>query len=529
MGTQPNIAMNNHTPSISNAFQNVKYNYGECLQAIRGIKLPANLGSRIARICAVRGIRHHAAFATIAKILHGLPECPEITRALNARSIMSNVIPEMSNPNDVPYCIWHPDLATESTYRSLASKYPHMRYHVGRACAVAGYTVLYDELNLLPDVAIAEEARSNVSGGRPIFDAIMTRRTKYAIMNDYDRTIDLKNPRVSSLNADTATRPSLDLTQRLDEHENVAIIQTHYFNITEDWLVAEHDHGHTADRLTYKEASLLYTPLPADLPNDRKDILILLAAYNGDIDRYARLARPRHVRHEVSCIIRGIYHNTMFAKWWSIQSNRHRSPKIEAAINARFIMNNDLSRLSKDTPEEHLPYLIYYPGWASSVCYEQLAHRKPSMKPQILRAAVIQNDQDLFDRIFPDVNPDYFLVREARVGKNPYYLDKLISKATALDIDVVTPPYMDEWKSQTRAAEMEHSSTFLSSSISLQSVHSDLEASHIYNGIMADVSEIELFVCSPKDLIPGEGSEIVDVGDAYHQASNPNNERKELR
>ncbi|KAK1855664.1 hypothetical protein CCHR01_01678 [Colletotrichum chrysophilum] len=33
-----------------------------------------------------------------------------------------------------------------------------MRYQVGRACAVADYNKLYDELQLLPDVSIAEEA-----------------------------------------------------------------------------------------------------------------------------------------------------------------------------------------------------------------------------------------------------------------------------------------------------------------------------------------------------------------------------------
>lgn len=64
------------------------------------------------------------------------------------------------------------------TYRELARRYPKMRHEVGRACAVAGYTDLYLELQLLPDVSIAEEARDNEGKGRAIFDEIMAQPVK---------------------------------------------------------------------------------------------------------------------------------------------------------------------------------------------------------------------------------------------------------------------------------------------------------------------------------------------------------------
>lgn len=89
---------------------------------------------------------------------------PEIVRARNARLIMSNVIPDAdaisgSLPQDeesagtstTPYCIWHPDFATQDTYRELVRRFPAMRYQVGRACAAAGFEALYDELDLLPE------------------------------------------------------------------------------------------------------------------------------------------------------------------------------------------------------------------------------------------------------------------------------------------------------------------------------------------------------------------------------------------
>ncbi|KAI8263482.1 hypothetical protein K4K53_008089 [Colletotrichum sp. SAR 10_77] len=68
-----------------------------------------------------------------------------------------------------PYCIWY-YLGSEDTYRRLARRYPEMRYHVGRACAAAGYAKLYFELDLLPDISIAEEARDARDSGAPDVD-----------------------------------------------------------------------------------------------------------------------------------------------------------------------------------------------------------------------------------------------------------------------------------------------------------------------------------------------------------------------
>jgi hypothetical protein len=45
-----------------------------------------------------------------------------------------------------------------------------------------------------------------------------------------------------------------------------------------------------------------------------------MAAYGGNIDRYSRLMNPRIMSWtEVLCVIRGIYHHTMFARWWADQ------------------------------------------------------------------------------------------------------------------------------------------------------------------------------------------------------------------
>ena len=378
-----------------------------CSAAIRGEKLPHALASPTTRLCIIRGIHYHPDFAT--ELYSQDKEYPEFTRALNARSIMSGTIPNMNEPHEFPYCIWHPDIASEATYRELAQRYPQMRYHVGRACAVGGYTKLFNELGLLPEISIAEEARDNQDSGKAIFDTIMASPVKYAVMDDYKCSVELSNPRSgSSLNGDTAVRSSLD---QKEAHDYYAISDDllpmggnrpwrskFYFNITEDGHV---DNYQSEDENTPdpEVVQYLYTPLPADLPIINKDILILQAAYEGNIDRYVRLRRPDMLNGEFQCVMRGIFHNTMFARWWSLQPEVKDplNQYLRRAINARFIMNNDLSRITDDTPEEDLPYNIYFPSWPTSRTLEELPRRKPCMAPQIARTCIVSDRQSLYD------------------------------------------------------------------------------------------------------------------------------------
>ncbi|KAI8869154.1 hypothetical protein GQ42DRAFT_31475 [Ramicandelaber brevisporus] len=78
--------------------------------------------------------------------------------AISAKLIMNN---DLSFIRDRIYCIWYPQTATEETYRKLVQMHPEEKYIVGRACAVAGYTKLYRELNLEPEISILREAKAN--------------------------------------------------------------------------------------------------------------------------------------------------------------------------------------------------------------------------------------------------------------------------------------------------------------------------------------------------------------------------------
>jgi hypothetical protein len=139
------------------------------------------------------------------------------------------------------------------------------------------------------------------------------------------------------------------------------------------------------------------------------------------------------IEGELSCILRGIYHDTMFAKWWLSQPESEdksgfalrMTPDayIRRAINARFIMNNDLSRIRNDTPNSDLPYLIYYPNLARKETYQELLLRKPQMKEQIARAYMIMDEQELWDATDPKPSP--FLYWEANSCPNRYYVEDL--------------------------------------------------------------------------------------------------------
>ncbi|KAK2598275.1 hypothetical protein N8I77_011699 [Diaporthe amygdali] len=531
--------------------------YGEdiCKAILRGEKLPTNNLSRISHVtslCVLRGIRHHHGFA-VELLPRSAEQDPAFARALHARHIMSNEIPDISAAEEFPYCIWYPDTATEDTYRQLARRYPQMCYQVGRACAVAGYKDLYSELDLLPDIAIAEEARDSVTrsrshrcdegrsndGSQDIFHQIVRHPVRWQVMDDYMGRVDLDCPRPAryGINGDTAVFSTLELRRdfrrlrplsrfnsdktRLDHpyviDEELAPC---YFNITEDWNVDEHasafGDAQGSDCLTSDEMTeLLWSPLPVDLPWGNKDLLILMAAYYGNVDRYARLRRPSRVsRAEAYCVIRGIYHNTMFAKWCSLQpdAGQHAS-----AINARFIMTNDLSRITDDTPDADLPRQIWYPLRACAETYVELARRKPAARAAVARALIVADYQEAWDSV-ADIEPYNELMVEAKASANPHYLASLrrICAERGQDPDALKCKYPEDLGVPIDRL-VERTTTNLVESLRVESIPWDGAGPGIYDGLGVDVSEVELFAAAPRELRPPEGSGSIDLVQFYHR------------
>jgi hypothetical protein len=491
--------------SLEERLRITKYSRSECSAAIRGEEVPHALGHPLHRLCVIRGISYHYGFGNE---LRGL--LPAFTRALNARSIMSNVIPELESPDTVPYCIWHPETASEGTYRELVKKYPHLAYQLGRACAVAGYAKLFHELDILPEVHIAEEARE--CGNLVVYEAILSQGVRYSVMNDYEFRVDLEVPKPAHLNGDTCVRWMLDIKQQFkdatsdffedgDEFipEDFSFDFQGYrntmFNITEDMHIDEYESDGSAKRLLASRPSLrwLSEPLPPDLPTVQKDILIAMAAYYGDIDRYSRLRRPKPVYGERACCIRGIYHNTLFALWWANKPEL-KTMDVEKAINAWFIMNNVLSRAP--FKKKDIPYLIWWPTPARPATYRRLADIHPEMLPQIVRACIYANYEELFAELLPQVEPDQVLLREAASQSNQYFRKTLDEAVAKLGIEPQYPRSNHAWKNQF-SGPIGWSCNSLITYLDAESIETSFDIP--YDGLQCDAAQVELMLCLPDD------------------------------
>ncbi|KAK6225256.1 hypothetical protein QIS74_01303 [Colletotrichum tabaci] len=412
------------------------------------------------------------------------------------------IIPSMPTEDSKPYCIWY-EIASEETYRKLFKRYPDMRYQVGRACAAAGYDTLYGELNLLPDVSIAEEAReTNNDGSKRIFSDIMSQPTRYAVMDDYTRTINVSDPQPGAyLNGDTAVRSSLhtDYEGEIDDDMR----DPHYFDITEDIGPSRMHAGHRNmdhEVLPQQFEYLLWSPLPRDLPTTRKDALIVMAAYEGNLDRYLRLRRPSMVADECCAVQRGIYHNTTFAKWWSLQDPGTLGPNsqyILEAINARFIMNNDLSRINPETPNNNdVPRLFWYPLFPQERTLRELVRRRPSTAFQAALVCIAANYQYTYDAL--DVAPHYITYQQARMSHNPHYALDIERRAAESGVDLHPNTHL------SHLTRPDKEPTTLAIEPGIRAFRGALVEAHlkgIYPGeLQANAASWELFICVPNEL-----------------------------
>ncbi|KAB5575734.1 hypothetical protein GE09DRAFT_602608 [Coniochaeta sp. 2T2.1] len=455
---------------------------------------------------------------------------------------MSNEVPDMSASDDVkPYCIWYPEVASEDTYRRLVKTYPDMVYTVGRACAVAGYDKLYQELNILPEVSIAEEARDNASakaGSKAIFDHIMSQPVCYAVLDDYTRTANPNNPRCPAfMNGDTAVRSLLEVRVGVDKFKGWSLGKEHNFDIVEDNYIAETSSrmSHEAFQALAKEhEDMLYTPLHPHLPAITKDPLILMAAYEGNLDRYVRLRRPKMLHREAQAVIRGIYHNTTFAKYWSLQNFSRdelisHGREIKRATIARFIMVNDLSHITPSNPHPNgMPGMIRWPLLPAEETLRELVRRRPDMRLQAAMACIEANYERLWDELAPEPRWELWklaqrqFVTSAQQPVRSYYTDYLerreaemkAAEAEAWEPETLLeavresrrPPYYGsstighDLCENAAIVDKEPTTTFLLPEIGPFGTWDQQQESVYAVGCRAEFAGWELYICSSEEM-----------------------------
>ncbi|KAM0324453.1 hypothetical protein ACHAQA_008235 [Verticillium albo-atrum] len=513
----PTISLDPRQPSMATRFKRVTYSRPDCRAALSGTpSLPQNLGNHVVRLALVAGIRRHVGLAR-------LPQLADLcahdggqnvfARARNARLIMSGEIPtrDMMAEGCLPYCIWHPDVAPEDTYRALAAKYPELKYHVGRACAVGGYMDLYRELDLLPDTSIAEEARENgdMPGAQEIYQLIMAMPTRYKVMDDYTRTISASPSPGAQLNADTAVIASMESTQK-----HSAYFPAHWrpFNISEDWGIAENSVVPDPAVLGSDELELIDGPLPFDLPTMNKHLLILMAAYMGNVDRYSRLRRPSPIKAEFKCLLHGIYHSTFMATWLARNDSvvravgRHLTDikALRRAIHARRVMNNDIAHVTavdeagqRIVPDDELPHWIWYPTMPNRNVLPRLAQLRPTMAAVCARACIAGNYREGYEAIMdlPGVVPDSAMEFEAGLhGWGDYYAQDIMRRQETLCIKQLAADWDWEWKQMDPWRDGDPSSVELLGE--LKDWHEAVSSGQdggIYEGMGLETGRIELW------------------------------------
>ncbi|ODM21536.1 hypothetical protein SI65_02380 [Aspergillus cristatus] len=330
----------------------------------------------------------------------------------------------------------------------------------------------------------------------------MATRVRYKVMDDYEHTVDLEDPFMPAfLNGDTAVRWTLQ-----DRYAVPTYARERPFaqpDIEEDWhLNLENaDIPEESMDLSYDEAKLLYTPLPPDLPTMKNELLIRMAAYEGNIDRYARLMRPRMSWDELGCVLRGIYHHTMFARWWAdqleINSQRLNSLsrqetwwRIKMAINARRVMTNDITGFNDQM--EHKPWMIWWPLKPSHSTLRELARICPSMGQQIAIASILSDDQSTYMGL--NAKPTYYMWLAAEQSTNAFYCADLVKRGAQMGIDPTNGRWNWDGEADATIANREPTSEFVYAPLHEEMMYQHEFHPIMYEGLNPDASPVHPYV-----------------------------------
>ncbi|SCO06278.1 uncharacterized protein FFB20_12531 [Fusarium fujikuroi] len=183
-----------------------------------------------------------------------------------------------------------------------------------------------------------------------------------------------------------------------------------------------------------------------------------MAAHDGNIERYAQLANSGRTLTQLDqdCVIRGVLHHTMYARWWADQIKNdtiyaRSSPyvwDIQRAIMARRIMLNDASAFEDGWPPGvPMPYIIWWPLQPQSDMLSLLAMKVPEMKRQCAAAAIICDYENVYKGLDPE--PSWHLWKVAsEFAANSFYREDQERRGREKDIDVEDDAFMESYYSE---------------------------------------------------------------------------------
>ena len=270
--------------------------------------------------------------------------------------------------------------------------------------------------------------------------------SRYAIMNDCERSVEMVEEDYECpayLNGDTEVRWRLKARQELSSHglQNLLPCIEEDMHLDIERQEVDEEHG----TLSNEEAKLLWQPLPQDLPTVKKTLLLQMAAYDGNIERFSRLAGGGRTLSELDleCVSRGILHHSMFARWWADQVKDDTVYAkivpyiawIQVPIVARRIMVNDYAAFEKGWPAgAPKPYIIWWPLRPDAQFLLFLLERCPEISMQIAAAAIVCD----YDHVYAAVNPEpcWDLWEVSTFSTNPFYREDQEKRAKEKNVEL---------------------------------------------------------------------------------------------
>ncbi|KAM0306929.1 hypothetical protein ACHAPM_001507 [Fusarium culmorum] len=175
-----------------------------------------------------------------------------------------------------------------------------------------------------------------------------------------------------------------------------------------------------------------------------------MAAYDGNIERFSRLASggKKLSDLDLECVLRGILHHSMFARWWADQIKEYTvyaeaAPYItwiQEAIVAQRIMVNDYTEFEKGWPlGVPKPYIIWWPLQPDAAFLIFLLERCPEFSMQIAAAAIVCDYGHVYHSVNPE--PSWDLWKVTMFSPNPFYREDQERRAKEKDVDFT----MDSW------------------------------------------------------------------------------------
>ncbi|KAL2128570.1 hypothetical protein VTI74DRAFT_9011 [Chaetomium olivicolor] len=236
-----------------------------------------------------------------------------------------------------------------------------------------------------------------------------------------------------------------------------------------------------------------------------------MAAYEGNVDRYHRLRRPKMVHGEEEAAIRGIYHSTSFAKFWHTDEDGCATDwRPDAAVMARFIMVNDLSCIPEGLDDTgrlwEFPTVIWHPLLPREETLQELVRRRPNNASLRESVAIACIAADYFmTYVVLNMPPSLRLWQQALKSPNPFYAEDLKEKAACCGWPGVVkgklPEQYGNWYGQ-QALDMAPTTTLL---IPIERSHGIVEevgCVGMYERweLEANAASWKLYMCASEEL-----------------------------